>query len=477
MSTGRGLLAAVLLLIGLTSVAQPTRKTVDSTAAIVQTYYNARQPDSIYALTYASFRRAISAAQFTKFITDSFTALGSWQSTGEPRITSNGYRYPVRFTNGNLDFLLALDNQRKITAIALQPVHQPKQPERTTQDILTSNALRSTLDWQIDSAVSVYMRKPEAVGLNVGIIRNDSLFTYGYGETRTGSKNIPTGSTLFEIGSVSKTFTAVLLADAVRRGLVKLDEPVSNYLPDSLPPLRYGGVAVTLRMLANHTSGLPRLPTNLDAGPLYNPHNPYAHYDEQSLFAYLKKAQFTHKPGTVYAYSNLGMGLLGTILSRQAGKSYEQLLSEVITRPLGLSNTFVTLPADKPLVQGYDSDSKATSRWDFQALAGAGGIRSTVNDLLRYLRANLGKAPADLLKDLRLTQQSTYTEPATHITVGLGWHINSKTGWWWHNGGTGGFRSFVGFNPEKKTGIVVLTNTQTDSPDELAGRLIKAVGL
>jgi len=477
MSTGRGLLIAVWLLVGLTSVAQSTRQTVDSTAALVRTHYNARQPDSIYALTDASFKRAISTVQFTKFITDSFTALGLWQSTGEPRITSDGYRYPVRFANGSLDFLLALDNQRKIAAFALQPAQQPKKPERTRQEILTSNALRTALDRQVDSAVSAYMRKPEAVGLSVGILRNDSLFVYGYGETQTGNKRIPTGNTLFEIGSVSKTFTDVLLADAVRRGLVKLDDPASNYLPDSLPPLRYDGVTVTLRMLANHTSGLPRLPTNLDAGPSYNPQNPYAHYDERSLFAYLRKAQFTHKPGSVYAYSNLGMGLLGTILSRRAGKSYEQLLAEVIIRPLGLSNTFVTLPADKQLVQGYDAEGKSAHLWDFQALTGAGGIRSTVNDLLRILQANLGKAPASLLKDLQIAQQPTHTEEATHVTVGLGWHINSKTGWWWHNGGTGGFRSFAGFNPKKKTGIIVLTNAQIDSPDEVAGQVIKAAGL
>lgn len=471
-----GLMVALLLLVGLSSVAQPPRQAVDSTATLVRTHYNAQRADSIYALTDASFKKAISATQFNQFIVDSFTALGQWQSTGEAEVATDGYHYPAHFTKGTLDFLLVLNNQRQIAAIALQPVRQaPKQTR--SQEVLTSNSLRSMLDRQVHATASAYMNKPEAVGLSIGILRNDSLFTYGYGETRLGSRDIPTGNTLFEIGSVSKTFTAVLLADAVRRGMVKLDDPVSKYLPDSLPPLRHDGIDVTLQMLANHTSGLLRLPTNLKSGSLFNPQDPYAHYDEQELFSYLKTVTFTHKPGTAYDYSNLGMGLLGAILSRRACKSYEQLLTDVIIKPLALSNTFVTLPAGRQLAQGYNHVGEAVHSWNFKALTGAGGIRSTVNDLSRYLQANLGKAPAKLLTDLQMTQPPTYTEKTSHVTIGLGWHINPKTGWWWHNGGTGGFRSFVGFNPTKKTGIVVLTNAQIDSPDEVANQLIKAAGL
>ncbi|QKZ11744.1 serine hydrolase [Spirosoma sp. KUDC1026] len=471
-----GLVVVMLLLMGLNGVAQPASQAVDSIATLVRTYYNARQADSIYALTDASFKKAVTGAQFNQFITSSFSELGSWMSTGEPRIAADGYHYPVHFANGTLEFLLTLNNQRQIAALALQPVQTPK-PTRARQNILTNNPLQSPLDRQVDSVVSVYMSKPEAVGLSVGILRKDSLFTYGYGETRLGSRDTPTGNTLFEIGSVSKTFTAVLLADAVRQGQVKLDDRASQYLPDSLPPLRYDGVDVTLRMLANHTSGLPRLPVNLNSSRLYDPQNPYAHYDEQELFTYLKTVAFVHKPGTTYDYSNLGMGLLGTILSRRTGKLYEQLLTEVIAKPLGLSNTLITLPVSKHLAQGYDQSGKAVHSWEFKALTGAGGIRSTTDDLLLYLQANLGKAPGRLRSALQLTQQPTYTDTQSQPTVGLGWHINPKTGWRWHNGGTGGFRSFVGFDPKKKTGIVVLTNAQIDSPDEVARQLIKAVGL
>jgi CubicO group peptidase (beta-lactamase class C family) len=321
------------------------------------------------------------------------------------------------------------------------------------------------------------MSKPEAVGLSIGIVRNDSLFTYGYGETQLGSKSIPTGSTVFEIGSVSKTFTAALLADAIRQGLVKLDDPVSKYLPDSIPPLRYDGVDVTLQMLANHTSGLPRLPANLDASRTFDSKNPYAQYNEEDLFAYLKAATFTQKPGTSYAYSNLGMGLLGTILSRRIGKPYEHLLTEIIAKPIGLRNTGISITSGKQLAQGYGNGKQPVSNWDFLALVGAGGIQSTVDDLLRYVQANLGKAPADLSTDLQLTHTPTYSNQHVHVMIGLGWHINAQTGWRWHNGGTGGFRSFIGFDPVKKTGIVVLANGQADSPDEVASRLIKVAGL
>jgi CubicO group peptidase (beta-lactamase class C family) len=230
-------------------------------------------------------------------------------------------------------------------------------------------------------------------------------------------------------------------------------------------------------MLANHTSGLPRLPVNLDASHTFDAQNPYAQYDEQKLFACLKAVTFTHKPGAAYAYSNLGTGLLGTVLCRRIGRSYEQLLADMIAKPIGLRNTGINLTSGKQMAQGYGNGEQAVSNWDFLAMVGAGGIRSSVDDLLRYVQANLGKAPAGLLTDLQLTHSPTYTDQNGHVTIGLGWHINARTGWRWHNGGTGGFRSFVGFDPVKKTGIVVLANAQADSPDEVASRLIKAAGL
>ncbi len=465
-------------LIFLKAAAQPAPANVapDSVQALVREFYNANQSDRVYALTNENFQRQIPTETFREFITGTFANMDAWQSSTQPRLVGNVWHYKAVFRNATMDFLIQLDGQRKISLFALQPTQAPVRRKAT---VLTTNSLRSLLDRQVDAAVQDYVTNDRVVGLSIGILRNDSLFTFGYGETAKGSGHSPDGSTLFEIGSVTKTFTAALLADAIRRGVVRLEDPVSQYLPDSLPRLRHNGIDVTLKMLANHTSGLPRMATNWNAGSAFALADPYAVYDEQALFAYLKTPTFAHKPGTIYEYSNLATGLLGTVLTRLAGKSYEQLLTEVICGPLQLNDTRLTLTAsdESRRAQGYDETGLMTSAWTFRALAGAGAIRSTATDLLRYLRANVGTGPAALVDALRATHEQTFADENPVETVGLGWHIVNRTGWWWHNGGTGGFRSFVGFNPVHKTAFVLLTNSAAQPLDGLDWKLIKAAGL
>ena len=245
---------AAILLLGycfaiLTSNAQPSagQRAVDSTQALVWKFYNADQPDSIYELTNANFQSQFTAGQFRDFIMGAKAGLGQWQSAQSPTFVGNTWHYQTSFHSATMDFLLQLDAQRKISLFALKPYQSPV--SRKTK-VLTNNPLRTSLDRQVDEAMRDYVGDGRTVGLTIGILRHDSLFTFGYGETATGTGRIPNDSTLFEIGSVTKTFTAALLADAVRRGVVHLDDPVSQYLPDSIPPLRYKGVNVTLKMLA-----------------------------------------------------------------------------------------------------------------------------------------------------------------------------------------------------------------------------------
>lgn len=323
-----------------------------------------------------------------------------------------------------------------------------------------ANPLRTLTDVRVDTTVRGLHRRTPLVGLSIGILRNDSLFVYSYGETRRGNGQLPTENTLFEIGSISKTFTATLLADAVQRKLVRLDDPVSRYLPDSLPPLRKDSVNVTLKMLSNHTAGLTRLPANLFS-PLTDITNPYKHYDRKALYAYLMKPVYLQTPGLKIEYSNLGVGLLGTLLENVTGKTYQQLLEERITGPLRLTRTAQILNEDqqKAFAQGHSASREPVSRWDFQSLAGAGGIRSTVTDLITYLKAEMGIGPAGLVRAMRLTQQPTARQLPR--MVGLGWFWrNESQPWYWHNGGTGGFMSFAAFNPSKKLAVVVLSNAQ-----------------
>ncbi|GAA4410963.1 hypothetical protein GCM10023187_36210 [Nibrella viscosa] len=341
----------------------------------------------------------------------------------------------------------------------------------------TSNPLRTVLDKRLDDAVTRFVQEQgNVVGLCVGVVRKDSVFVYGYGETAKGTNRLPNGNTVFEIGSVSKTFTATLLAEAVRDNKIKLEAPVNRYLPDSIPILQKNGVPVTAKMLSNHTSGLPRLPDNLFSGSI-SLINPYKHYTHQDLFAWLKRAQLLRQPGTQYEYSNLAVGLLGVILERVHAMPYESLVKDHITRLLGMQHTTITLTkaGQADMAQGYNDRKEPASVWDFQALAGAGGIRSTVNDMLIYLKAQWGKGPKPLVKAMALAHKPTYTQEGR--VVGLGWHMATGDiqGWLWHNGKTGGYSSFAGFRKDRQMAVVILANSLTDL-DKLGVELVKVVG-
>ena len=448
----------------------PKAGPLESLVRLSEMHYNAQQPDSLYRRLTYGFKQHISQADWRAFLTSTYARTGRWLRS-ERTGAANGFaEYKATFERDTLLFRLAADATGNIAGFGLSPC---KKPTVTGKRLITSNPLQTPLDRRLDSSVQTYNSQHSLVGLSIGILRNDSLFRYGYGETGVGTGQIPDANTLFEIGSVSKTFTATLLADAIRRGLLRLDDPINTYLPDSIPAMQRDGVAVTIGMLANHTSGLPRQPDNFTR-PGFSEENPYRLYDRAALFAFLKTVQLSHTPGTTYEYSNLGMGLLGTILALRTGQSYEQQLQAVITKPLGLMHTKVSLlEADKKtLAQGY-FESKPAANWDFDALVGAGGIRSTVNDLLTYVRAELGQGPKPLIGLMQTTQQITFINGQR--TLGLGWHQNriGVVSWFFHNGGTGGYASSVWFNPQNKTALIVLSNAAA-TVDDLAIALIRA---
>lgn len=268
------------------------------------------------------------------------------------------------------------------------------------------------------------------------------------------------GNTVFEIGSVSKVFTGSLLADMVRRGEVRLDDPIRKYLPDSVTVPVRGGKEITLLDLATHRSGLPRLPSNLapkDMG------NPYADYSVAQLYTFLSGHDLTRDIGAAYEYSNLGAGLLGHILALRAGKSYEALLIERILTPLGMSDTRITFtPAMRArLARGHFTTGYPSRNWDLPTLAGAGAIRSTVNDMLKFAAANLDPREDGLPASFRLAQTVQREGPGNSPATGLNWHLNRRKGreFVWHNGQTGGYHAYLGLERATRTAVVVLSNT------------------
>lgn len=320
----------------------------------------------------------------------------------------------------------------------------------------TDNPLTSDLDKKVDSATRLYLVGNNISNLAIGILHADKAITYGYARVDSNNLSIPSSKSLFEIGSITKTFTATLLAEFILKGNVKADDPVNLYLPDSIPALQYNGKAITLKHLVNHTAGLPRLPINIFLNA--NSSDPYSSYTNEKLFYWLKSFQLNKEPGKVYEYSNLGVGLLGVILERIAGKSFESLLLDNICKPLKMKYT-MQHNVTGGLVQGFDASGKRAEPWSFQALTAAGGIRSCITDMLLYAKAQVNKNRYLLSEAIQLTHQTTFKNGDTEVA--MGWHAFSihQNEYLAHEGQTGGYNSIMIFNTNTGNAVVILVNS------------------
>jgi CubicO group peptidase (beta-lactamase class C family) len=284
----------------------------------------------------------------------------------------------------------------------------------------------------------------------------------------SGKAGLPLdGNTVFEIGSITKAFTGALLAEMVARGEVKLEDPVSKYLPNTVRMPSRNGKQITLLDLATQSSGLPRLPNNMRPADF---NNPYADYSVKQMYEFLSSYTLTRDPGERYEYSNLGVGLLGHVLALRAGKTYEQILRERILDPLGMNDTRIEPTASmmQRMAQGFDAQGTPTRTWDLPTLAGAGALKSTANDMLKFLAANLDSTSVPLGKILASAKAPRHDADRPGNSIGLAWHIVNVYGTTatWHNGGTGGFRTFLGLDDVRHRGVIVLTNS-TNTPDDI----------
>ncbi len=289
-----------------------------------------------------------------------------------------------------------------------------------------------------------------AVAIVVGIVDEHGSRVVSCGKLDNGTDQGVDGDAVFEIGSVGKTFTVLLLQDMIERGEMTLDDPVARYLPRSVKVPTRNGKEITLHHLATHCSGLPKVPDNLEPK---RADNPYADYTVEKMYAFLSGYQLTQDPGAESRYSNLGMGLLGHVIALKAGTDYESLVVERICRPLKMDSTRITLSPELKarFATPHNSFGEAVPSWDIPTLGGAGALRSTANDLLKYVSANLGLTPSGL----------TPLMGKTHDT-GLAWFVRpgpQGTKIVSHGGGTAGHRSFVGFDKTRRRGVVVLASS------------------
>ncbi len=304
------------------------------------------------------------------------------------------------------------------------------------------------------------------VSIVVGLVDAQGSRIIAYGHPAKDGDSTVNGKTIYEIGSVTKMFTDLMLADLVLKGEVKLDDPVSKYLPAEVKMPARGDRQITLLDLVTHRSGLPRWPDNLKPA---DPANDMADYTAAQLYAFLSGYELKRDIGSKMEYSNLGVGLLGHVLTLHAGKSYEQLVKERICDPLGMKDTGITLSPDlrERLALPYDVFRTLTKNTDIAILTGAGGLRSDMEDMLKFVSAELGLTASPLSAAIHETQQKRNATNSPRMDMALGWFIDktNEPPIWWHNGGTAGYHTYVGFRPATKTGVVVLANTVLDVDD------------
>ena len=319
------------------------------------------------------------------------------------------------------------------------------------------------------------LSKASGGGLVIGVMDHGQRRIFAYGTAKPDS--------IFEIGSITKTFTGLVLAQMVVQKKVTLDTPIRLLLPAGFVA-KPAGAEITLVDLATQHSGLPRMPDNFKP---QNPVNPYADYHAAQLQEFIARHGVAKPADAAFLYSNLGFGLLGYGLSLRASVPYGQLVSTEVIGPLHMSDTGVTLsPAQRSrLIQGYDRNFDPTGPWDLDVFAGAGAIKSTAADMLTYLDGNLHPdkyavgAPADspaatLPAAVALDHQVRANITANGSSrIALAWGFNPKTGSYGHEGGTGGYRSLAAFNPSKDRAVVVLSNR--DNTDPAAPQLVERV--
>lgn len=320
------------------------------------------------------------------------------------------------------------------------------------------NPLRSKLDSLVEQIVQRYFQDEKAVGLSIGIVQKGTVHFYNYGETKAGNKQLPDSHTMYEIGSITKTFTGILLAQAVLDKKIGLDDDIRRYLKGSFPNLSYQGIPIRIRDLANHTSRITRIFPNMWQRPDYDSLNPLHDYNRQMLYEGLHQMTMDTMPGKIYSYSNMAVALLGTILEDAFRKDYYTLVSNYILTPLQMKDTRIdlqSLPASR-IAWPHDVQRKEVPLWDISKLPAMGALRSCTADMVKFINANNKETnPA-------ITLSHRVTFGTEKEGMGLNWFIHSTPGGIKvldHSGGTGGSRSSLDCFPQLDAGFVILTNS------------------
>jgi len=331
-------------------------------------------------------------------------------------------------------------------------------------------SMQRVLSRDLEPALKSGALAPEtSAGITIGIVRHGVRRVFAYGTAKSDS--------IYEIGSITKTFTGLVLAQMVAQRLVELNEPVRALLPAGVVARPQGSEISLLDLITQH-SGLPPLPDNLAPS---KPGNPYADYHAADLYRFLSSRGVAKEGNPPFLYSNLGVGLLGQALANRAAMTYANLVAQEVTGPLGMKDTVAVLSPEQQgrLIAGHTSDHRVAQTWDLDALAGAGAIRSTADDMLTYLEANLhpekfasrGASAASKTRSLPTSLAQSHelrADAGLGMRIAFAWIYNPATGNYWHNGETGGYSGFAFFNPKNDYAAVILMNTTNSANGSFA---------
>lgn len=430
-------------------------------------HYNSNDFQAIFDLFSEDMQNALPLANALQFFG------GIEQQAG--KITSyefqemkygNAASYKTTFEKAVFEIQISIDSKTKISGLLVKPF------VATSKSLLVNEL--STFPQDIATIIFKNAKNfPNNTQLSIAVIDNGTATYYGVQIENDKLISVENKDKIFEIGSLTKVFTATVLAQLVTEGKIKLTDKINPLYPF----LFKNNTSLSFENLANHTSGLPRLPTNLDVS---DAENPYKNYGAKEIDTYLaNQMTLATAENKAYEYSNLGAGLLGHSLGLSQQTSFDQLLSKTIFKPYKMNRSFTSSKnIESQLVKGLDADGEVVSNWDFDVLLGGGGILSTVSDLVLFANAQFD--PKN--KALSRTQSPTFTINNT-MKIGLGWHLlKSKKGndVIWHNGATAGYSSSMVLDVKNKNGIVILSNvsglsSQNALIDQLAFALLQTV--
>ena len=412
-----------------------------------QADYNAGKYEDIFNGFASVMKEALPLENTIQFLTALKSQVGNMESKEFVRHQMQTYAtYKTKFEKAVLEVNISLDKENLINGLFFKPYEEPREIVPASV-----NALGSYPEELAGIIFSKTKDLPVNTQLSIAIIRDGGTEYYGIIRANDTIKTAENQNRIFEIGSISKVFTSAVLASLVEEGKIKLTGLINDFYPFPFKD----SIEICFQTLANHTSGLPRLPRNMN---LSNEINPYKDYGKKEIDEYLAQwLKLENEPSTVSSYSNLGVGLMGYTLGLSQKTSYQQLLQKRIFDKFGMTNSFTTSRdlGDK-LVKGMDADGEITGNWDFDVLFGAGGILSSAEDLSKFVYAQFN--PGN--KELALMRKPTFEINET-MKMGLGWFIiktESGKDVHWHNGGTGGYSSSMAVNVEEQTGVVILSN-------------------